>query len=580
LGETKRQQHHRAVCGIPGDTYTPGTHTDVTTDFAFGGVTTTNTLAFRTSAGIDLGLDGQTLVLNQGGVLVSDDVLNPTVISNGTLTGAAAVGSEVIVHQNSARAMTISAVVADNGTNTTTLTKAGVEDSTLILTGANTYTGGTHVNQGFLQVGSGGTTGALGQGIVVNDATLVFNRSDDVTVLNPIGGYGTVLKNGAGILNLRGTNAFSGGLVVSQGTVATDGPQSLGTSTITLGNAGTGASNVALLSDLGADISNNIVVSTAGTGTATIGSSSSGVGVADPAIFSGAITLDRATLFQASNTDRTTFTGVISGAGNLSFTTGRTTLENNNTFTGTVSVENGATLQVGTGSFANIRNQIPDAAAVTLNGNGAFRLNGDSEIIAQLNSTSNTSTVQAIAGGPTVLTLANGGSFAGAFDGGLGGGLTIENTGGTLTLSGTGDNPTGRILVNGGTVVLAKTSNAGVHAAAVDVTVNNGLLQLGGTGGDQIWDGSATNRTQMIVNGGTFDLNGQSEGFSVLDGFGGVVTNNSATAATLTLGTNNWSNTGYYGTIRDGTGALALTKTGAGGLILTGTNTYHRRDDD
>jgi autotransporter-associated beta strand protein len=131
------------------------------------------------------------------------------------------------------------------------------------------------------------------------------------------------------------------------------------------------------------------------------------------------------------------------------------------------------------------------------------------------------------------------------------------------------------VLVNGGTVVLAKTSTAGVHAVAVDTTVNAGTLQLGGTGGDQIWDGDATNRTQVVVNGGVFDMNGRSEGFSILNGFGGAVANTAAnTTSTLTLGTNNWSNTGFFGAIQDGAGVVALVKTGAGGLILAGNNTF------
>jgi hypothetical protein len=101
-------------------------------------------------------------------------------------------------------------------------------------------------------------------------------------------------------------------------------------------------------------------------------------------------------------------------------------------------------------------------------------------------------------------------------------------------------------------MVLAKTSTASVHAGAIDVTVNAGVLRLGGTGGDQIYDGSATSRTNVVINGGTFDLNGLNEAFSELNGFGGVVTNTSATPATLTLGTNNWSNSGYYGNLQDG----------------------------
>src|SRR6185503_19203608 len=70
---------------------------------------------------------------------------------------------------------------------------------------------------------------------------------------------------------------------------------------------------------------------------------------------------------------------------------------------------------------------------------------------------------------------------------------------------------------------------------------------------------------------------GRNEGFSILNGFGGTVTNSAAaTTSTLTLGTNNWSNTGFFGSIQDGPagGVVALVKTGAGGLILTGNNTF------
>ena len=251
----------------------------------------------------------------------------------------------------------------------------------------------------------------------------------------------------------------------------------------------------------------------------------------------------------------------------------RTTFEADNTFTGDVStLDAGTILQVGTGSFSFPRNQIPDTANVTLAESTTLQLNGDSETVGTLNSTGNNAVVTTIAGGPQVLTVTNGGNFAGRV---RNAGFTIESTGGTLTLSGTVDNDSGQVLVNGGTVVLAKTSTASVHAAASNVTVNTGTLRLGGTGGDQIFDGSATARTAVVVNGGQFDLNGLNEAFSILDGFGGVVTNSvAATTSLLTLGTNNWSNTGYFGSIQDGAGTVALTKIGAGGLILAAANAY------
>jgi hypothetical protein len=113
------------------------------------------------------------------------------------------------------------------------------------------------------------------------------------------------------------------------------------------------------------------------------------------------VVLNRATTFQGGNTDRTTFTGVIGGnPGTLTFTNGRTTFEGENAYVATdLVVQAGATLQVGTGSAAFPRNQIPDTSNVSLNGNGIFQINGDSEIIGQLNSTSTTSLVQAAGNG-------------------------------------------------------------------------------------------------------------------------------------------------------------------------------------
>jgi fibronectin-binding autotransporter adhesin len=96
------------------------------------------------------------------------------------------------------------------------LTKAG--NGTLVLTGTNTHAGGTSVSAGVLQIGDGGTSGSI-TGAVVNNSTLVFNRSDDIAFAGTISGTGDVQKRGAGSLTLTGDNSYSGGTLIAQGTL-------------------------------------------------------------------------------------------------------------------------------------------------------------------------------------------------------------------------------------------------------------------------------------------------------------------------------------------------------------------------
>src|SRR5205085_12420739 len=60
---------------------------------------------------------------------------------------------------------------------------------TTILTANNTYTGGTTINAGTLQLGNGGTTGSI-LGNVVNNGTFAINRSDAYAFSGVISGTG------------------------------------------------------------------------------------------------------------------------------------------------------------------------------------------------------------------------------------------------------------------------------------------------------------------------------------------------------------------------------------------------------
>jgi autotransporter-associated beta strand protein len=62
---------------------------------------------------------------------------------------------------------------------TGSVTQAGI--GTAILTGNNTYSGGTTITAGTLQLGNGGATGSI-IGNVADNGTLAFDRSDIVTL--------------------------------------------------------------------------------------------------------------------------------------------------------------------------------------------------------------------------------------------------------------------------------------------------------------------------------------------------------------------------------------------------------------
>ena len=105
-----------------------------------------------------------------------------------------------------------------------------IGQGTLILTGSNSYNGGTTIGPGStLQIddpiNATGTNGWI-VGNVLDKGTLAFSRIDNVTFPGNIHGSGALVQlgdqgnqGGVGTLILAGSNTYSGGTTVSSGTL-------------------------------------------------------------------------------------------------------------------------------------------------------------------------------------------------------------------------------------------------------------------------------------------------------------------------------------------------------------------------
>lgn len=111
----------------------------------------------------------------------------------------------------------MTATIASELTGNASLNK--MDHGTLILIADNSYTGGTTISEGTLQLGDGGTTGSV-KGDIINNATLAVNRSGEYILEGKVSGSGNLLQHGSGItLILMGENTYSGGTTINAGTL-------------------------------------------------------------------------------------------------------------------------------------------------------------------------------------------------------------------------------------------------------------------------------------------------------------------------------------------------------------------------
>jgi fibronectin-binding autotransporter adhesin len=448
---------------------------------------------------------------------------------------------------------TLALDISDAGGNSQltggSLTKLGA--GTLTLTGNNSFTGNTTVSSGILQIGNGGTTGAFA-GVIVNNSQVVFNRSDDVTFVSNISGFGTLVKMGAGQLTLNGLNSYTGSTDIQAGSLFVNGSLATPSVTMAAGTNFTTTGSGTMAVDLqGAGSFNRvgdgitIFTGTAGqTGGTTINGGTLQIGNGGSiGSIAGAITNNGTLAFNRS--DFVTVAGSISGTGTLRQDgPGTTDLTGTNSYGNTVLTA--GTLSIGSNSalgsgLITITGGTIRAGGSPRNLTNELALNGSFTLGRLTNFSGN-----AALGADITITSANpdgSGPTSSIFSGVISGGhsLTFD----------TGANPIGTIVLSG-----PNTYTGGTTLSAGTLMVGNASAL--GTGG-------------LTINGGTLDLNSNALTVTGLTGSTGIITNSTGAAATLT--TQQVVSTAFAGVFQNGSGTVGLTKTGPGMLTLLGNNT-------
>ncbi|EDQ6671668.1 autotransporter outer membrane beta-barrel domain-containing protein, partial [Salmonella enterica subsp. enterica serovar Mbandaka] len=196
-----------------------------------GNVTDNATLEMNTGGDFDNAISGSGQVVKSGDETLTLSGANSytggTTISGGTLVASnvEALGSGDVTNDAVLELNTGGDFINSIG-GTGRVEKSG--DETLTLSGSNTYTGGTLISGGTLIASN---VEALGTGDVTDNATLALNAGGDF--INNIGGTGRVEKSGDDVLTLSGANSYSGGTLISGGTLVASNVEALGTGDVT-----------------------------------------------------------------------------------------------------------------------------------------------------------------------------------------------------------------------------------------------------------------------------------------------------------------------------------------------------------
>ncbi|HAU6747458.1 TPA: fibronectin-binding autotransporter adhesin ShdA [Salmonella enterica subsp. enterica serovar Godesberg] len=462
--------------------------------------------------------DGSKLTKQGDGTLILSNTGNDygdTVIDGGILAAkdAASLGTGDVTIAESATLALSQGTLDNNVTGEGQIVKSGSDE--LIVTGDNTYSGGTTISGGTLTADH---ADSLGSGDIDNSGVLKVGEGE---LENTLFGSGSLVKTGTGELALSGDNSYSGGTTITGGTLTADHADSLGTGTI----ANSGVLQVGE-GELKNTLSGSGSLVKTGTGELTLNGDND---------YSGGTTIDDGVLI-ADNADSL----------------------------GTGAVANNGVLQVGEGE---LENTLSGSGSLVKTGTGELTLSGDNTYSGGTTISGGTLTVDhadSLGSGD----IDNSGVLKvgeGELENTLSGSGSLVKTGtGALTLS--GDNTySGDTTIADGTLIAANVNALG--SGNID---NSGMLMLDANGAFELAKITThTGATTALAAGSTLDAGQltQEDGSTLSIDLGAATDDAMITADSVTLGgslnvtgigsvTDSWTPEAYTYTLIDSDSAI------------------------
>ncbi|ELZ3053696.1 fibronectin-binding autotransporter adhesin ShdA [Salmonella enterica] len=471
----------------------------------------------ETTATSDWG--GSKLTKQGDGTLILSNTGNDygdTEIVGGILAAkdAASLGTGDVTIAESATLALSQGTLDNNVTGEGQIVKSGSDE--LIVTGDNTYSGGTTISGGTLTVDH---ADSLGTGTIANSSVLQVGEGE---LENTLSGTGSLVKTGTGELTLSGDNSYSGGTTITGGTLTADHADSLGTGTI---------ANSGVLKVGEGELENTL----SGTGSLV-----------------------------KTGTGELTLSGDNTYSGGTTITGGTLTADNADSL-GTGAVANNGVLQVGEGE---LKNTLSGTGSLVKIGTGELTLSGDNTYSGGTTISGGTLTADhadSLGSGD----IDNSGVLQvgeGELENTLSGSGSLVKTGtGELTLSGDNNTYFGDTTIAGGTLIAANVNALG--SGNID---NSGTLMLDANGAFKLANVTThSGATTALAAGSTLDAGQftQEDGSTLSIDLGAATDDAVITADSVTLGgtlnvtgigsvTDSWTPEAYTYTLIDSDSAI------------------------